>query len=109
MASSPGGTERRKTTRYPCGRQTSGRVQTDQTSMFLEGVLDLSRGGACLVVGSRLDLGTLVQLDLVNNLRNYNCQTAMQVLRVAEYPGDNFVVGGAFSTELTDADVRELV
>src|SRR5262249_1339662 len=102
--------ERRHAVRFPCGMRTWGRVHhSGAGGPEAVTIRSLSSGGVSLGSRRRLEPGTVVLLELSHSIRLADCQVAVRVLRVHEYPDGNFVLEGAFTRQLGDAELQELL
>ncbi len=108
MATHLGGVERRKQARFLCGASTAGRVLGAGGPM-LDGVLDISPGGACVVLPGPVGLGAALGLELYLTLSGFACRVTLRVVHVRVFPGGHYMAGGAFDRHLSDAEVRELL
>lgn len=105
-----GGSGRRRAARFPCALGTSGliREEPDGEPDWVA-VRNLSAGGVSLVVRNRVEPGVNLTLDLFNKNRHFDCQVPLRVIHVRDYPGDSFLVGGAFARPLNDEELRALI
>jgi hypothetical protein len=104
------GRERRHWTRFPCGVRTYCQILAGTgRDPELVTVRDLSGGGIGLVFRYRVEPETIVDLDLFHTIRHISCQVPVRVVYVDRHPDGNFVAGGAFTRELSSAEVEQLL
>jgi c-di-GMP-binding flagellar brake protein YcgR len=63
-------------------------------------VCDLSAGGGCVLVKQRVEPGTIVSLELVNEAHTFLCARQMMILRVFQGSGSEAVIAGEFDQRL---------
>ena len=63
-------------------------------------VYDISAGGLCLLVNQRLDLGTVLTVELINGPHTFLCARTVRVVRVFPGVGKDAVIGGQFERKL---------
>jgi hypothetical protein len=63
-------------------------------------VCDISAGGACLLVKRSVDVGALIEVELINAAHTFLCTRSLRVLRT--FPGNSggCVVAGEFDRKL---------
>jgi hypothetical protein len=71
-------------------------------------ILDLSRMGISLLCDHRLNPGEVVPLSLHHIPRRFECQLAVQIIFAEESQGA-FLLGAAFTRELTDEEMAGLL
>ena len=71
-------------------------------------VLDLSKGGLSLLFDRRVKPGEVVALSLHHIPRRFVCELLVRVVFAAESLGA-FLLGAAFTRELTDAEMAGLL
>jgi hypothetical protein len=72
-------------------------------------VQNISLGGVSLILRTRLEPGTIIDIDLSHTLRDFDCQIPMRVVHVSEFPDGNMVVGGSFTRPLTPEEFQGLI
>lgn len=103
----PPGVERRKYVRYPASRAVSGHLITDDDRLiWTREVHDISAGGIAVVLDRSVPPGALLLLDLYGP-RQLPLLCRFRVTHAEGRPGV-FLVGGAFTRELAEAEVDEL-
>ena len=105
----PGGEDRRKSVRYPCGPQTGANLGNVEGDTWPVRVRDLSAGGVSLVTRRRVEPQRLVMVDLRNKTQNVVCKVPARVIYVITPPGGDFIIGCAFTRELSAEEVQKLL
>jgi hypothetical protein len=99
----------RRHERFPCGANTFGLIQaTCDTPLELAGVRNISQSGAGLLFHRRLEAGRVVLLNLFNARRNFATRMTFRVIYCEEHKDGLFLLGGAFSQELSPEEVNWL-
>ncbi len=100
---------RRRHERFPCGPYTFGLIQaTCDTPLELAGVRNVSQSGAGLLFHRRLEHGRLVLLNLFNARRNFAMRVTFRVIYCEEHKDGLYLLGGAFSQEMSPEEVQWL-
>src|SRR5690242_13571049 len=71
-------------------------------------IKNVSTHGIGLIIGQRLEIGTLLSVTLVNNAKSFARSYLVQVAHVTAQ-GGSFLVGGTFTTPLTYEELTTLV
>jgi hypothetical protein len=71
-------------------------------------VLDLSKGGISLLCDHRLKPGSLAALSLYHIPHRFECELSVRIVLAAEFQGA-FLLGAAFTRELTDEEMARLL
>jgi hypothetical protein len=109
------GADKRASVRYTC--DTDG-FSTDNNCRPITGhrndtwsamVRDLSTGGVGIVVNRRFEPGTLLSVELQDAEQTTNRILLVRVVRATREPDDRWLLGCAFTTKLTDADLLALM
>jgi hypothetical protein len=96
-------TNRRGYVRYQCGPATPGRVQVvDGEEWQCVWVLDLSLGGAGLLLSRPLDPGVALVLRLRSDRRHKNYDLPARVAHASRQPDGDWIIGCEFDQRLTD-------
>lgn len=102
--------DRRRSVRYPCNLATSQHLVAVVDAVGgVSKVRNISVDGISLIVSRRLDPEAIVNLQLVNRGRLFGCQVPMRVVYVLDHPEGDFIVGGAFTRELSVEEVMGLL
>jgi hypothetical protein len=73
-------------------------------------VQNISRGGLCLVIGRRFELGTLLAIDVQGRVGDLPSRSLLaRVVHVAVSPGGSWMLGCSFTNELTDEELKILL
>lgn len=100
---------RRATVRYQCAPATVGKVFAGAREDFIRVcVLDLSRGGARLLLDRSLPAGQQVNLH-VSALTNKKREFSARVAHASEQPNGEWLVGLEFERPLTDDELDTLL
>jgi hypothetical protein len=108
-ASKPPGSEQRRWTRFLCAPGIRCSLLAGSTEPCSATVRNISAGGASLIVGHKIPLGTVLNIQLKNAVRNYSCDQEMRVVYSIEDAKGAFVLGGSFTNELTKDDLQQLL
>ncbi|HEV3204649.1 MAG TPA: PilZ domain-containing protein [Gemmataceae bacterium] len=102
--------ERRRALRYGCNLEVFSKLiaQVDGDTWPAK-VRNISVTGISLIVGHRLDLETLVNVELYNKSRKFLCQVPLRILYVLEKQDGNFIIGAAFTRELSQEELQGLL
>jgi hypothetical protein len=102
--------ERRRAMRYACNLEVSTKLiaQVDGDTWPAK-VRNISVSGISLIVGHRLDLETLVNVELYNKSRKFLCQVPLRILYVLEKRDGSFIIGAAFTRELSQEELQGLL
>lgn len=105
------GAERRASVRWRSMPPGPGRVVlTDSAETLDVQVLDLSFSGIGLLLPRRLELDTLLLIDLeTRDERHVPLQLLARVARVALRKGGGWITGCAFFSDLSDAELEALL
>jgi hypothetical protein len=71
-------------------------------------VLDLSKGGISLLCDRRLNPGDVVPLSLYHIPHRFLCEVPVRIVLAVECQGA-FLLGAAFTRELTDEEIARLL
>lgn len=72
-------------------------------------VLNISRGGLCLILYDRFEPGTVLTIGLTNTTEHFLPPLRVRVVHSREQPDGTWVVGCAFANPLSDAELRALL
>jgi hypothetical protein len=72
-------------------------------------VRDLSTGGAGIVVNRRFEPGTLLSVELQDAEQTVNRILLVRVVRVSQDANGRWLLGCAFTSKLTDAELLSLM
>lgn len=102
--------ERRRAIRYECGLETSCQLmaQVDGDAWPAK-VRNISVSGISLVVARKLDPETRVNVELYNKSRKYYCQIPLRIIYVLEKQDGNYILGAAFTRELSLEELQGLL
>jgi hypothetical protein len=101
--------ERRAHVRFPCeGDSSCSPITAGRGQGWSGKIRDISRGGIGILLSRRVELGTLlsIEIQLANN-RNAGTQLA-RVVHVTPHSGGGWVIGCCFTNELSDDEVAAL-
>jgi PilZ domain len=103
----PEGIERRASTRYPCNLATSCRLAASVKDKGSSArVRNISAGGISLVTTQEFSSGHVVTIELRSMTRNFVRLRDVRVIYCIEHPSGDFILGGAFTSPLTDDEVK---
>lgn len=102
--------DKRGWVRFPCVTRATYRIVEEKpTEPEQARVQDISPSGIGMVMSRRVEVGTLVTLELPG-VRDETVVTVLaSVARTSAGAGDDWVVGCTFSRELTDQEMQTLV
>jgi hypothetical protein len=110
------GAERRASIRYPCDPESFGPdnscrpiTLTRKTDSWSAVVRDLSTGGVGIVVNRRFEAGTLLAVDLQDAEQTTTRSLLVRVVRVTKEDRDHWLLGCAFTSKLSDAELLALM
>src|SRR5262245_844427 len=99
-----------KKVRFPCGADLSANLFTNPDGIPERPVLrNLSGIGISFFLTRQLKPGLVVMVQLVNSVTAFGCQVPMRVVSCAAHADEQFLVEGAFSRELRNAEVQGLL
>ncbi len=100
---------RRRHPRFPCGPCTFGLLAAGKdTPLELVGVRNISQSGAGLVLNRFIEPGSVVVLNLFNWRRNIATRALLRVVHTSPHPDGTYLLGGAFTEELSAEEVQWL-
>jgi hypothetical protein len=103
----PQGIERRASTRYPCNLATSCRLGAAvKGDGHPARVRNVSAGGISLVLAHEFRSGDIVNVELRSMTRNFVRHLNVRVIYCIEHPSGDFILGGSFTSPLTDDEVK---
>ncbi len=111
----PSGAEKRAAVRYPCDTDSFSQdnscrpISAHRNDTWSATVRDLSTGGVGIVVNRRFEPGTLLSVELQDAEQTTNRILLVRVVRVLREEGDKWLLGCAFTTKLTDAELLALM
>jgi hypothetical protein len=114
-ASKPSGAERRASVRYPCSTEsfspdnTCRPITAHRNEAWAATVRDLSTGGVGIIVNRRFEPGTLLSIELQDAEQTVNRNLLVRVVRVTRDGDDRWLLGCAFTSKLTDAELLALM
>jgi hypothetical protein len=109
------GAERRASVRYPCDPESFGSenscrpILTRKNEAWAAAVRDLSTGGVGLAVNRRFEPGTLLSVELQDAEKTSTRTLLVRVVRITKEAQDCWVLGCAFTSKLTEADLLTLM
>lgn len=98
--------DRRVWIRYPSDRLAICQSAAGNGKATLARVRNISRGGISLISDRRYEPGKLLSIQLPGIAEQGTSTVLACVLHVAMRPGQEWVLGCAFATELSDADLE---
>lgn len=104
----PPGTERRKWPRYPVQGLRASVIRESDKAFWAAEPQNLSRNGIKLLLDQRIETGTKTSVIVYRDNQRILFQVPMQVVYVVAQPGNRWVVGGAFTRELSEQEVQGL-
>jgi DNA-binding response OmpR family regulator len=107
----PPGDERRGSVRYRCDLENSCQpLAASRTADHWQGqVVDLSVGGARVVLGRRFEVGTMLVLSVTKSAGEDTHRLLARVVRVSQEPDGRWDLGCSFTSPLADDDLRDLL
>ncbi|MBY0525268.1 MAG: PilZ domain-containing protein [Gemmataceae bacterium] len=72
-------------------------------------VRDISVGGIGIVFDRRVDLGTLVAIEVLNKRQNFWHLKLLRVVHVTPQGAESWIIGSAFLKQFTDDEFQELI
>jgi hypothetical protein len=109
------GAERRASVRYPCSEDSFGPdnscrpITAMRKESWLAAVRDLSTGGVGIVVNRRFEPGTLLSVELQDAEKTSARTLLVRVVRLTQEDKDHWLLGCAFTTKLSEADLLTLM
>jgi len=100
---------KRATVRYKCGLATPGRVQLEGQEWQRVWLLNLSLGGAGLLVSRPLEPGLEVVVHLTASAQNLTYEVAARICHATQRPDGEWVVGCEFANQLTADQLEALL
>ncbi|HEV3204650.1 MAG TPA: PilZ domain-containing protein [Gemmataceae bacterium] len=102
--------DRRNWIRYPCSKDITCRVLTDDNEAFWAiRPQNISEGGIKLILDRFIGIGEMAAVEVFNNLRGFSFQGHIQVLFTFEDLHGYVVLGGSFIPEISAKDLEELL
>jgi hypothetical protein len=108
---SPDGKDRRKAERCFCDAATSCEILDPEANCFLPAaVWNISRGGICLLLRPRFELGRVLTIELENKVREFFCRLDLEVKYSGIcFPNGAWLHGCAFRRPLQEEELAALV
>jgi CheY-like chemotaxis protein len=104
-----GGAARTSSAHFPCSPNTECYLVRGSTPpLRAVRIQDLSPAGIRVTLDRLLPTGKIVDVQLQNLASPSCCCRQLRVVYLVKDPGVTFTVGGVFTKELTDAEIREL-
>ena len=109
------GAERRAAVRYSCSEESFGPENTCRpiTAMKKESwsatVRDLSTGGVGILVNRRFEPGTLLSVELQDPEKTSERTLLVRVVRLTQQDKDHWLLGCAFTSKLSEAELLSLM
>lgn len=101
---------RRFSVRYPCGAATATRVARKPGQYFRRvRVHDISQGGIALVLRKPLRPGKLLFIQVKNRILGFSFDLAAEVRHATKHTPGHWLVGCAFTRELSPAELASLL
>jgi hypothetical protein len=100
------GVERRKWPRFPVRGLCASVVRESDKAFWAAEPQDLSRSGIRLVAQARIETGTQAEVVVYRDDECILFQVSMQVVYVVAQPGNRWVIGGAFTRELSEDEMQ---
>jgi hypothetical protein len=102
--------ERRAWVRYSCDLDFSCQpIAVGNDNRWLGRVLNLSRGGACLVVGRRFERGTILAIELQSGAQSVTGPLLARVAHCTPQSHSDWLIGCSFVRELSEEELQALV
>ncbi|MFN4258734.1 MAG: PilZ domain-containing protein [Gemmataceae bacterium] len=93
--------------RFPCNLDTSCTlIASVEGEAQPVKVRNISAGGISLIVPRGFEPHSVLTLQLVNKLKNYRCDVRIRVIYCLEHPTGEWILGAAFTRNLTDEELR---
>ncbi len=111
----PTGAERRASVRYPCSEDSFGPdnscrpITATRKESWSAVVRDLSTGGVGILVNRRFEPGTLLSVELQDPEKTAARTLLVRVVRLIQQDKDHWLLGCAFTTKLSEADLLTLM
>jgi hypothetical protein len=101
---------RRVTIRYPCGLATTTKLKLDKSDPFRR-VLghNISQGGMAIIVDECPEVGTVVSICMKNRILDFSYDLSARIVHVAPTVDGEWLVGLAFSRQLSLAELASLL
>ncbi|MBY0523266.1 MAG: PilZ domain-containing protein [Gemmataceae bacterium] len=110
------GAERRASVRYPCDPESFSADNTcrpltarRKDESWTATVRDLSTGGVGIVVNRRFEPGTLLSIELQDADRLSARTLLVRVVRLTKEGKEHWLLGCAFTTKLSEAELLALM
>jgi hypothetical protein len=103
--------ERRANQRFPCNLETSYRlVAAVGDEFWTTRVRNISPGGISLIVSQPLEPGTILAVELMDRTtQRFSGTLEVRVVYTVEHPSGDWIMGGAFTSRLSDDELQALV
>jgi c-di-GMP-binding flagellar brake protein YcgR len=101
---------RRVTIRYPCGLATRTRIKLEAAEPFRRVVgHNISQGGMGVVLEECPEVGTKVNVRMKNRILNFTYDLAARIVHVSPTDSGEWLVGLAFSRQLSLSELASLL
>jgi hypothetical protein len=113
--SKPPGAERRASVRYQCTPENFSAdnscrpITARKSEAWSAMVRDLSTGGVGILVNRRFEPGTLLSVELQDVEQTVARVLLVRVVRITRQDQETYLLGCAFTTKLSDADLLALM
>lgn len=101
---------RRVSIRYPCGLALVTKVRLEDSKAFRR-VLghNISQGGMALILDDVPEIGAVVQVRVKNRILNFSYDLAARVIHASPFEDGRWLMGVAFSRQLSLAELAGLL
>lgn len=99
--------ERRAHVRFPCELDSScSPITGSKDTQWTGKVRDISRGGVGIVLSRRFELGTLLNVEILEANGSSSGSMLARVVHVTPHTSGGWMIGCCFTSELGDDDVK---
>jgi hypothetical protein len=104
------GAERRSSRRHTCLATHQRLMAAIGDNFVLAKVRNLSPDGISLIMNRLVEPGSILTLDLIDTKTNQFSRTLqVKILYSVEHPSGDWIVGGSFSSRLSDVEQRQFL
>jgi hypothetical protein len=103
------GTEKRKSVRFEPKGPPPRLIANLKGDPYPAKVRNISAGGISILTSRPVQLDTVIEVSLFNKSRNFDCTVPLRAIYLIDSPEGTYILGGAFTRELSDEEVRGLL
>jgi hypothetical protein len=104
------GMERRTSRRHTCLATHQRLTATVGDTFVLAKIRNISAEGISLIMSRPVEAGSILSVDLIDTKTDQFSRTLqVKVVYSVEHPNGDWIMGGSFSSRLSDAEVRQFL